>query len=210
MFLVCLSPFIYVAYFSDEEGEWLVRTARRVLERFFETGDVVYFDPPTDLLKRPFGVFTTIKRYPSGELRGCIGYPEPIKPLYRALSDTAVLAATDDPRFPPMTAEELDSVTIEVSALTPPKLLDVPKDELPKHIKVGRDGLIIRYGPYSGLLLPQVPVEEGWDAITFLNYTAMEAGLPPDAWRWPDTDIYTFQAEVFAEEFPKGPVKRVM
>jgi len=199
-----------VAYFSDSEGEWLVRTARRVLERFFETGNVEYYKPPTERLGKPSGVFTTIKKYPSGELRGCIGYPEPIKPLYEALSETAVLAATDDPRFPPMEREELDHVIIEVSALTPPKLLDVPKEEIPGHIKIGRDGLILRYGPYSGLLLPQVPVEEGWNVEEFLAYTALKAGLPPDAWTWPDTHIYTFQAEVFAEERPKGPIKRVM
>ncbi|MDN5358333.1 MAG: uncharacterized protein PWP76_176 [Candidatus Diapherotrites archaeon] len=199
-----------MAYFDDSEGEWLVRTARHVLERFFETGNVEYFEPPTDKLRKPSGVFTTIKTYPDLRLRGCIGYPEPIKPLYEAVAETAVLAATDDPRFPPMTGDELDSVVIEVSALTPPKKLDAPKEELPKHIKVGRDGLIVRYGPYSGLLLPQVPVEEGWNAEEFLAYTALKSGLPPDAWMWPDTDIYVFQAEVFAEESPGGKVKRVM
>ena len=199
-----------MAYFSDSEGEWLVRAARKVLERFFETGDVEYYKPSTERLGKPSGVFTTIKKYPSGELRGCIGYPEPIKPLYEALSETAVLAATDDPRFPPMEREELDHVIIEVSALTPPKLLDVPKEEIPGHIKIGRDGLILRYGPYSGLLLPQVPVEEGGNVEEFLAYTALKAGLPPDAWAWPDTHIYTFQAEVFAEVRPKGPIRRVM
>ncbi len=197
-------------YFTDEEGEWLVRTARKVLEHFFETGRVVYCDPPSERLREPHGVFTTLKRYPSGELRGCIGYPEPIKSLFKALSETAVLAATDDPRFPPLREQELDSTTIEVSALTPPKLLDVPKSEVPDHVVVGRDGLIIRYGPYSGLLLPQVSVEEGWNVEEFLAYTSLKAGLPPDAWRWGDTNIYTFQAEVFAERVPKGPVERVM
>jgi len=199
-----------VPYFSDAEGEWLVRTARKVLERFFTTGEITYFEPPTPRLSEPAGVFTTLKTYPSGALRGCIGYPEPVKPLYRALSEVSILAATDDPRFPPLSAEELDHIVIEVSALTPPKRLDVPKEELPNHIVVGRDGIILRHGPYSGLLLPQVAVEEGWSAEEFLKHVSLKAGLPPDAWRWPDTDIYTFQAEVFAETKPKGSVVRVM
>ncbi|HID09617.1 TPA: TIGR00296 family protein [Candidatus Micrarchaeota archaeon] len=197
-------------YFGDDEGEWLVRTARRVLEEFFRRGEVVYFEPPTPRLREPAGVFTTLKTYPAGSLRGCIGYPEPVKPLYRALSEVSVLAATDDPRFPPLSAGELDSVTVEVSALTPPVRLDVPKEEIVDRIVIGRDGLILRYGPYSGLLLPQVAVEEGWDAEEFLRHVSLKAGLPPDAWTWPDTDIYTFQAEVFAEREPKGRVVRVM
>lgn len=199
-----------MAYFSGTEGEWLVKTARRVLEEFFRSGNIAYFEPPFDRLREPSGVFTTIKTYPDLKLRGCIGYPEPIKPLYEALSEVTVLAATDDPRFPPMSADELDRVVIEVSALTPPKKLDVPKDELPEHIVIGRDGLILRYGPYSGLLLPQVPVEEGWNVEEFLAYVSLKAGLPPDAWKWSDTDIYTFQAEVFTEKEPKGDVERVM
>jgi uncharacterized protein (TIGR00296 family) len=199
-----------MAFFTDEEGEWMVRSARHVLEQYFRTGRVVAPSAPNSKLENPFGVFTTLKTYPDMELRGCIGYPEPVKPLNRALAETAVLAATEDPRFPPVRPEELDSLVIEVSALTLPQLLDVPKSELPEHIEIGKHGLILRYGPYSGLLLPQVPVEEGWDVITFLNYTALKAGLPPDAWQWPETNIYTFTAEVFAEERPNGPVKRVM
>ncbi len=204
-----VDPFINMAYFSDAEGEWLVRSARRVLEEYFRTEQVIAPPPLNEKMSRPFGVFTTLKRHPSGELRGCIGYPEPIKPLNVAIAETAVLAATQDPRFPPVQPEELGSLVVEVSVLTPPELLDVPKNELPKHMKVGRDGLIIRYGPYSGLLLPQVPVEFGWDAVEFLAQTAVKAGLPPDAWLWPETQIYRFTAEVFQEEYPRGPVRRV-
>ena len=199
-----------MSYFGDDEGKWLVRTAREVLEEFFRRGDVVYFEPPSARLREPAGVFTTIRTYPAGALRGCIGYPEPVKPLYRAISEVSVIAATDDPRFPPMSADELDSVTIEVSALTPPRLLDVPKDEIAKRILVGRDGLLLRHGHHSGLLLPQVAVEEGWNAEDFLRHVSLKAGLPSDAWQWPDTDIYTFQAEVFAERKPKGVVERVI
>jgi len=197
-------------YFGDDDGAWLVRTARRALDEFFRRGDVVYFEPPSDSLREPAGVFTTLRTYPAGELRGCIGYSESVKPLYRALSEVSVLAATDDPRFQPISAEELDHVTIEVSALTPSRRLDMPKGEIVKHIVVGRDGLVIRHGHRSGLLLPQVAVDEGWNAGDFLRHISMKAGLPPDAWQWPDTDIYTFQAEVFAERKPKGVVERVI
>lgn len=199
-----------MAFFTDAEGEWMVRSARAVLEAYLHRGSRIIPKPPSDKLARPFGVFTTLKIYPAGDLRGCIGYPEPIKPLNVALAETAILAATEDPRFPPVRPEELDTLTVEVSALTPPVLLDVPKSEIPKHVRIGEHGLILRYGSHSGLLLPQVPVEEGWDVEQFLAYTAMKAGLPPDAWTWPDARIYTFTAEVFSEVEPKGPVKRVM
>ncbi len=188
----------------------MVRAARQVLDAYLLRRERIVPEPPSDKLSRPFGVFTTLKKYPSGDLRGCIGYPEPIKPLNVAISDTAILAATEDPRFPPVTAEELDNIVVEVSALTPPQLLDVPKSEVPKRIVVGVHGLILRYGPYSGLLLPQVPVEEGWDVEQFLAYTALKAGLPPDAWMWPGVKIYTFTAEVFSETEPRGKVVRVM
>ncbi|NPA76262.1 MAG: TIGR00296 family protein [Candidatus Diapherotrites archaeon] len=197
-------------YFSDEDGEWMVRAARRVLEEYLIRGRRVVPEPPTGKLSREFGVFTTLKTYPSGDLRGCIGYPYPIKPLNVALAETAILATTEDPRFPPVSPDELDSLIVEVSALTPPQRLDVPKGEVPEHIVVGKHGLIIRNGAYSGLLLPQVPIEEGWDVGEFLAYASLKAGLPPDAWTWPNTEIYTFTAEVFAETEPNGQVRRVM
>jgi len=199
-----------MAFFTDAEGEWMVRSARAVLEAYLRHGSRIIPEPHSEKLARPFGVFTTLKTYPAGDLRGCIGYPEPIKPLNVALAETAILAATEDPRFPPVRSEELNRLVVEVSALTPPILLNVPKDDVPEHVEIGKHGLIIRYGPYSGLLLPQVPVEEGWDVDQFLAYTALKAGLPPDAWTWQDTKIYTFTAEVFSEVKPNGPVMRVM
>jgi len=196
-----------VALITQEDGEFLVRLARRSVEHFLSTGRML--PPPKDVppaVRKEMGAFTTILSFPSHALRGCIGYPLPIKPLYQAVIETAVLAASDDPRFPPLSPDELDSVVFEVSVLTPPKKLDVPREELPKHIVVGRHGLIIRRGYASGLLLPQVAVEEGWDSETFLDHCCLKAGLYPGCWREKGTEVYVFEAEVFSEIEPRGPV----
>ncbi|MEM2128288.1 MAG: TIGR00296 family protein, partial [Candidatus Methanomethylicaceae archaeon] len=155
------------------------------------------------------GVFVTLEKVTTRgrSLRGCIGYPVPHLPLVEATVDSAISAAFNDPRFPPVERQELDSIVFEVSILTPPVLIKVesPKD-LPSSIKVGRDGLIVENGYYRGLLLPQVPVEYGWDEETFLAECCMKAGLPPDAWLSRKTQVYKFTAEIFAESSPKGEV----
>ena len=114
-------------------------------------------------------------------------------PLYQVVSQMAIVAATEDPRFPPVTADELPEIKIEISVLSPPK----PVKDV-EEIKVGRDGLIIRKGWASGLLLPQVPVEWGWSREEFLRQVSLKAGLPPDAWR--EAELYRFTAQVFGEE----------
>jgi len=108
-----------------------------------------------------------------------------------------------DPRFEPLSMDELDSVVFEVSVLTPPRLLS-PKSplELPSMIRIGRDGLILEYGPYSALLLPQVPVEFGWSPEEYLSHLAMKAGLTPDVWLDRKAKIYVFQAQIFEEVIP--------
>ena len=121
----------------------------------------------------------------SNVLRGCIGYPIPDKKLSTALLDAAIAAATQDPRFPPVQLEELDQITFEVtilSHLSKEIKVDDPM-EYPNKIKVGRDGLIVEYSGYSGLLLPQVPIEYGWSEKQFLEYTCEKAGLPKDTWQ---------------------------
>ncbi len=195
---------------TKEEAEYVVKLARRSVEHFFDTGRFLKDFPPYEKLKKPSGVFTTINTFPDKQLRGCIGYPEPIKPLYQAVIETAVLAATDDPRFPPMTPEELDHVLFEVSVLTPPRKIDVPPDERERCVNVGKHGIIVRKGPFSGLLLPQVAVEYGWDARTFLDHTCMKAGLPPGCWRSADVEIFLFEAEVYGEIEPRGAVIRLL
>lgn len=197
---------------SDEEGEFLIRLARRAIEEYLKNGEEI--EPPEGTpgkLWEKMGVFVTLNRYdvpPQRALRGCIGFPMPIYPLVKATIKAAIYAAFDDPRFPPVREKELDSLVIEVSVLTPPELIEGrPRDRASK-IKVGRDGLIVEKGIYSGLLLPQVPIEWGWDEEEFLSQTCWKAGLPPDCWLEETTKVYRFTAEVFEEEEPGGRVKR--
>ena len=198
---------------TDEEGKFLIHLARSTVEQFLETGKAP--KPPKETPKKLFahcGVFVTISIPVKGEkeLRGCIGYPYPTNPLVDAVIDNAVNAATQDPRFEPLTAQELGKVVFEVSVLTPPELVETknPKEYVSK-IKVGEDGLIVERGPYKGLLLPQVPVEWGWCEEEFLCQCCMKAGLPPDTWLTKDAKIYKFKAIVFDEETPCGEIKRL-
>jgi hypothetical protein len=129
--------------------------------------------------------------------------------LFNALEDAAISAAIEDPRFPPVKYTELDSITFEVTVLTPPKKIVVSKpEEYLSKIKVGRDGLIVKYGFYSGLLLPQVPVEYGWNVEEFLEHTCEKAGLLENYWRNSETEIQKFEGIIFKEENPNGIVIR--
>ncbi len=198
-------------YLSLEEGKYLVKLARKTVELRLENKGFPSIDLSmlTPHLKENRGVFTTIYKLVSGkkELRGCIGYPLPIKPLYKAVMETAIESAFNDPRFPPIKREEMESVVFEVSVLTPLEKIEYKSPlELPKLVKVGRDGLVLKYGPYSGLLLPQVPVEYGWDAEEYLIHLSMKAGLPPDGYLYKGVEIYRFEAQIFSEKSPKGEI----
>ena len=157
------------------------------------------------------GVFVTLNGPGSTEdrLRGCIGFPYPVKKLGVAVSEAAVAAATEDPRFPPVEPSELNSITVEVSILTPPADLDFPRRQLPPHVRIGLDGLIISRPPESGLLLPQVATEFNLDQVEFLSQACLKAGLPPDAWLDPSTRVQVFQAEIFSERTPRGEIARI-
>jgi hypothetical protein len=163
-------------------------------------------DAPKNLMEKG-GVFVTLETYPGHELRGCIGYPEPIMPLIEATIKSGISAATRDPRFSKVTREEMDNIIVEVSILTIPERIRVERarDYL-KEIIVGEHGVIIEQGFYKGLLLPQVPVDEDWDAEQFLSYTCMKAGLPPDCWYDENTKVYRFSGKVFTEIKPRGEV----
>ncbi|MEM0092913.1 MAG: TIGR00296 family protein [Thermofilum sp.] len=201
---------------SAEEGAFLVRLARRAVETYLR--NAVIIDPPPETppsLMQESGAFVTIEalrldRFTGRvrrELRGCIGYPEPLLPLAEAVIRAAIAAATEDPRFPPLTPRELDNVIFEVSVLTPPQLVHYREPaELLEKVKVGRDGLMVELGGARGLLLPQVPVEEGWSVEKFLSYACLKAGLPEDAWKTSRLRVYTFQAQIFVEATPGGDV----
>jgi uncharacterized protein (TIGR00296 family) len=197
---------------SLEEGKFLVNLARTTVTEYLETGKII--KPPSNTPKKLYeccGVFVTISYLNRGEkeLRGCIGYPEPISPLVEAVIDSAINASTQDPRFEPVSLSELDNLVFEVSVLTPPEIVETsnPKEYVSK-IKVGEDGLIVEKGLRKGLLLPQVPVEWGWCEEEFLCQCCLKAGLPPDSWLTKGTKLYKFSAIVFEEETPKGKVER--
>jgi len=194
-----------------EEGKFLVNLARQTVTGYLKKGKVLQVpESVSTKLMEPSGVFVTLNSLHKGAktLRGCIGLPYPTTPLVQAVIEAALSAATRDPRFPPVTPQELDQITFEVSVLTPPERVTVEKPtDYPSKIKVGQDGLIIEKSYCKGLLLPQVPVELGWNEEEFLCQCSMKAGLPPDSWLLKDTKIYRFQAIIFEEALPKGQIK---
>jgi len=193
---------------SDSDGVVLVKTARRAVTGFLSNGNRIKLEPD---LEEKFsfnsGVFVTLNN-PDG-LRGCIGFPMPEKKLAHAIVDGAIAAATEDPRFPSVKTNELNDIVFEVTVLTPPIVVDVsdPMEYLEK-IKVGRDGLIIRHSFSSGLLLPQVPVEYGWNVEEFLQHTCEKAGLSRDTWKNESVKIEKFEGIIFKEETPNGVIVR--
>jgi uncharacterized protein (TIGR00296 family) len=198
---------------SLEEGKFLVELARNAVKEYLLTGK--HLNAPQSTPEKLFeqcGVFVTINKVKNSEkqLRGCIGYPYPTLPLVEAVIESAIDAAAQDPRFHPLSLNELDTVIFEVSVLTPPEAITVKKpDEYVTKIKVGEDGLIVEKGVFKGLLLPQVPVEWGWDEEEFLCQCCIKAGLPPDSWLTKGTKIYKFQAIIFEEETPQGKIKQL-
>jgi len=196
---------------SLEEGNFLVRLARKAVKEYLETRKQIKVPEDTSQkLSQPCGVFVTINSIKSEEkkLRGCIGYPYPTTSLTQAVIESAINSATQDPRFYPISLDELETVVFEVSVLTPPQIIKVEKpSQYPSKIKVGEDGLIVEKNVFKGLLLPQVPVEWKWDNEQFLCQCCIKAGLPPDCWLLKGTKIYKFQAIIFEEEEPRGEVK---
>jgi uncharacterized protein len=196
---------------SDGEGEQLVRLARRAVEEYLNESIVVNLDNMYQFSQKA-GVFVTLNYVSNNEehLRGCIGFPLPDKKLYQSVIEAAIAAATQDPRFPPIGKEELASVIFEVSVLTSPEKINVqsPK-EYQNHIKIGRDGLILRSEYGSGLLLPQVPVELKWDIDEYLANICYKAGAPPDTWLVPESQLYRFEAIVYRESEPNGKIIKV-
>ncbi|AIF83809.1 uncharacterized protein, PH0010 family [Candidatus Nitrososphaera evergladensis SR1] len=193
---------------SDAEGAELVRLARLAVEKYV-VESVVVKKPAMELPKS--GVFVTINYLTrNGEdLRGCIGFPLPYKELHQSVIEAAIAAAVDDPRFPPVDGKELEHLTFEVSVLTEPEEIPGGPVERKKRIAIGRDGLLLKWKHGSGLLLPQVPVELGWDIDEYLANICYKAGAPPDVWLDPSSKLFTFQAAIFKEERPKGDIVRL-
>jgi len=171
---------------------FLLQLARESIERRLAGEPPPLPQPRPGPLTQSRGAFVTLTA--SGMLRGCIGHVTGIEPLWQSVRDNAVNAAFHDPRFPPLEAQELPAIEIEVSALTPLETVSSPEE-----VQVGEHGVMIERGPFRGLLLPQVATEYGWDRETFLDHTCQKAGLPTGCWRDPSTRIQIFSAEVFSE-----------
>lgn len=181
---------LYKSSLSKEEKEELLSLAKKTIFYYVTHGKVLEADPKDIRLKANGATFVTIIR--NGDLRGCIGNLQPVMPLYRSVITNAVSAATRDPRFPPMTKEELGDMSVGISVLSPMELLlDT------KNIVIGSHGLYIVNRNNSGLLLPQVATDFKWDVNTFLEQVSLKAGLSKDAWKDKNTKLYTFTAEVF-------------
>jgi uncharacterized protein (TIGR00296 family) len=197
---------------NQEEGEFIVKLARNAAETYVKKNQIMKLpdDTPAKFKKR-CGVFVTINsvKGKSHQLRGCIGFPHPTTILGQAIIESAISSATQDPRFSPMQADEIGRAVFEVSVLTPPEPIEVEKpQDYCAQIKVGRDGLIVERSYCKGLLLPQVPVELNWNEETFLCECCVKAGLPPDSWLLKGTKIYRFEAIIFEETSPNGPIQR--
>lgn len=188
------APGLAKAEFSVEERSILLRLAHDSILAALEHQEIS-LEAPTPHLGEPRGAFASL--YLAGHLRGCVGYVLPVSPLYRTVAETAQAAAFDDPRFQPVTSNEASHLQIELSVLSPPQPIS------PEAVNVGRHGLLVGMQGQRGVLLPQVPVEHGWDRITFLEQTCRKAGLPLDAWRKGAT-IEAFTAEVFGEYKHEG------
>jgi AmmeMemoRadiSam system protein A len=180
----------FSAGFSIEERRLLVHLAHEAIASAMEHREIS-LTPPSSHLAEPRGAFTTL--YLRGQLHGCVGYIFPTTSLYRTIAETARAAAFDDPRFPPLTREELPDLGVSLSILSPLSTIS------PEQVEIGRHGLLISQGPRRGLLLPQVPIEHSWDRITFLEQTCRKAGLAPDAWR-AGAKVEGFTAEVFGDK----------
>ena len=177
---------------NTEQRKFLLKLARESIRAKLEHGKLNLACPPAEIYRQKRGGFVTIHK--NGTLRGCIGYVIPVKSLYETIKEMAIAAAFDDPRFPTLDKSEFDEIDIEISVLS--EMIPINSIE---EIKVGRDGLLMKNGFYSGLLLPQVALEWNWDKLTFLRQTCMKSGLSGDCWQDPNTEIFRFTAEVFSE-----------
>ena len=185
---------------TNTDKEYLLKIARDAITTITLKNERI--TPPQncpEYLKEKLGVFCTINK--NNNLRGCIGYPEPIKPLIEAIIDVSISATINDPRFPSLTEDEIEKIKIEITILTKPTLIKVDKpEEYPNKINIGQDGLIVRSLFTSGLLLPQVAIEYNMNETEFLENTCLKAGLNPDSWlNNKNINIYKVQGQKFEE-----------
>ncbi len=177
-----------------EEQKEILGFIRQTIKEYLEDDEIKPITLKNPKYDEISGAFVTLHK--KGALRGCIGHIIGIKPLKNTIQEMAIASSTQDPRFPPVEASELDDLDIEVSILSPLKRVKNPEE-----IVVGKHGIVMSQGPFKGILLPQVATEYGWDREIFLNHTCLKAGLPEDAWKKGAT-IEIFSAQVFGEKDP--------
>lgn len=206
---------------SLEDGVTLTQFARQTIETYLiENKQLPMPESTSDVLQEHRGVFVTLKKrrslkHPEWQLRGCIGHLQPgpnshHKPisLIKATHQSSLSSAFEDPRFPPVQLDEMESILVEVSVLTlPEKIVSENRSKLSEHITVGKDGLIVQgKGWHRGLLLPQVAPEQGWNAEEFLQGCCQKAGLPSNCYLDSEVNVLKFQAQIFSETSPRGDI----
>lgn len=201
-----MTLFLSCCMLSIDQGKKAIDFSRKILKATVKNKTIPTVDLPS-IFDEYHGVFTTLHTYPAYELRGCIGIPEPVMSLKKALIESGQ-SVTHDPRFPELQDNELKDVIVELTILTKPEEIKAKTSKgLLENIIVGRDGLIVEHGFFKGLLLPQVPVEQQWDKKSFVEHTCLKAGLPPNKWMDEKTVIKKFTGQIFAEKKPYGKVK---
>lgn len=199
--------------FDISVGRDLVRAARSAIELCIKNPE---FDRKIVLgtldkapMHQKFGVFVTLTHGPTGTLRGCIGFPDPVMPVGMSVVEAALAAAFEDPRFVSVSHKELDELIIEVSILSGQTLLHKDWRKRKNSIVVGRDGLVVEYGVHKGLLLPDVPIEQGWDTEEFFEGVMEKAEIHKGYWKQPNVKLYKFETQIFREEEPDGDIIEV-
>jgi uncharacterized protein (TIGR00296 family) len=193
---------------SYQDGVAVVKLARKTVENFFERKKFELIKVERKTLQKKSRAFVTINTYPERKLRGCIGFTSPF-PLYEVVQRAAHTAAFSDPRFPPITKEEITNTIFEVSVLTEPEEMKCKSNEYVNNIEIGKDGLIVQCDQHNGLLLPQVAVEQNWSPEEFLGQVCFKAGLTPDYIHDKSTKLFKFQAQIFAEKEPNGEIEEI-
>lgn len=186
---------LFLEDLSDEDGKALIDIAVKTINSYVISRKKLSAEICGGKFQKYAGAFVTIKK--EGNLRGCIGYSYPIFPLCEAVINASIAASTEDPRFRPVAESELKDLEFEVTVLGFPEEIDQFRDDFETTVKIGLHGLIVKRGFYSGLLLPQVAVEESFSPREFLAETCVKAGLSPAAWKDRETKVFMFEGRIF-------------
>ncbi|HIE34219.1 MAG TPA: TIGR00296 family protein [Candidatus Altiarchaeales archaeon] len=195
-----------MAIIKANEGKFLVKYARNIIENYFRGADAKVSEKKKELLSMSKGIYVVFRGFPKGYLRGSAGYPEAVLPLGEAIRELTIKAATMDRRYHPIKSDELGSVIIEVSILSKPEKLDMSSKDYLNKIRIGRDGLIVEYGGLKSVMLPQFPLEQQWSVKELLSLTCLKAGIEPDVCSSAETNLYRFYAAIFSEVEPRGKI----